>query len=69
MNETDGLTKHEWEILEECAGQRSVRSWGAAVGAALGVLYTRGMTKKDGTVTSAGWAALRERKKSERKDG
>lgn len=59
------LTNLEWEILEECAGRRKPRAWGAAVGAALSELSDRGYVYQ-GTVTRRGVELLRKRDDSSR---
>ena len=50
----------EWEILEECAGLREPRPWGAAVGAVLEFLEGRGLTRR-GVITDKGRNALAKR--------
>jgi len=52
------LTEMQLEILEECAGIRSPRLWGAAVGACLESLRAYGFIERNGKVTSAGATAI-----------
>jgi len=52
------LTEMQLEILEECAGIRSPRLWGAAVGACLESLRGYGFIERNGKVTSAGATAI-----------
>ena len=53
------ITTFEREILEELAGLRPPRSWGAAVGAALDELEGFGYITKSCTVTPLGLAELK----------
>lgn len=59
---SDQLTQFEVEILEECAGMREPRSWGAAVGVALEFLDGCALTRH-GTITESGRAKLKESEK------
>lgn len=56
----DEMTEMEREILEEVAGKREARPWGAAVGACLEFLWGNGYISREfgGQVTEKGWAAL-----------
>ena len=61
------LCEHEIEILQECAGEREPRPWGAAVGAALG--YLRGSGYMEGnTITNKGHATLKRARETEAPD-
>jgi len=55
------LTDFEREILEECAGLKPARPWGAAVGAALETLRSDGLVSFGDRPTPAGWLSLKER--------
>lgn len=55
------LTDMEWEVLEECAGMREPREWGAAVGQALEVLHGNGLIDRGGFLAHAGRKALADR--------
>lgn len=52
------LVDYEIEILREVAGEKPARPWGAAVGAALGVLTAKGYVDH-GCITDKGQEALR----------
>lgn len=52
------LLKIEREILEEAAGIREPRAWGAVVGAALEALRGGGYINNVGGVTEKGWHYL-----------
>lgn len=54
------LTAYEREILEEAAGERPTRAWGAAVGAALEFLREHGYIDSQLKPTDKGRAELRD---------
>lgn len=56
------MTKMEREILEELAGKRKPRPWGAAVGACLEFLQESGYAKR-GVITKKGRKYLEENPK------
>ena len=58
MTEPTTLCKYEIEILRECAGEIKPRPWGAAVGAALGVLRGSGYIDAAGVATLKGRGLL-----------
>ena len=56
------LTQLEYEILEECAGERAPRPWGAAVGATLEYLRKTGHLTDTDALTIKGREVLDARK-------
>ena len=60
------MTPMEREVLEECAGLREPRKWGAAVGACLESLRGNGLIDNLCHPTAAGQQALSAIKNGER---
>jgi len=60
------LTSLEIEVLEECAGQRPPRVWGAALGAALEFLRGSGYINREGEPTKKGLDYLEAQKNEPR---
>ena len=57
----ENITPTELEILEEIAGKRPARPWGAHVGAAMEFLQESGYLKRNGALSDKGRAFLSKR--------